>query len=81
MNIKISHDASKYLKRLDRNTSTRIVNSIEELPKGDVKRLQGSTKYRLRVGNYRAIFSKNGENILIESVLPRGQVYKQGRLL
>lgn len=76
MNIMVSHTALKYLKKLDKKKANRIMNAIENLPNGDVKKLQGSDKYRLRIGGYRAIFTKDDGNIFIESVLPRGDAYK-----
>lgn len=52
------------------------MNAIKNLPDGDVKKLRGSDKYRLRIGEYRAIFTKDDANIFIESVSPRGDAYK-----
>jgi mRNA interferase RelE/StbE len=49
-NIKYEKNCLKYLKKLDRNTQVRILNAINQLPFGDVRRLQGNTDdYRLRV--------------------------------
>ncbi len=53
---------------------------INELPFGDVKRLQGgSNNYRLRVGDFRIIFSKDGEKliILVIEIGPRGDIYNK----
>ena len=47
---------------------------------GDIKRLQGRTEdYRLRVGDYRIIFTKDDEKLLIYviEIAPRGDVYKK----
>ena len=77
--IKYEKDCLKYLKKLDRNTQVRIINAITQLPFGDVKKLQGNiSDYRLRVGNYRIVFSKDDENIMISiiKIAPRGEVYK-----
>lgn len=38
-NIKYEKDCLKYLKKLDRNTQVRIINAINQLPVGDVKKL------------------------------------------
>lgn len=70
----------KYLKKLDKNMQLRIIKAINQLPLGDVKRLQGNTEdYRLRVGNYRIIFSKDDEKliILIIEIGSRGEVYSK----
>ncbi|MPN01691.1 hypothetical protein SDC9_148902 [bioreactor metagenome] len=69
----------KYLKRLDKNTQLRIIKAINSLPSGDVKKLHGNTEdYRLRVGDYRIIFSKDDEKLFIHviEIAPRGDVYK-----
>lgn len=52
--------------------------AIEKLPLGDVKKLSGYDKeYRLRVGDIRVLFTIEDETIIINSILPRGQVYKR----
>lgn len=74
--ILYSKQALKFLQKQDAVTAKRIVGAINRLPSGDVKKLQGMSGYRLRVGDYRIIFSKNGEVLLIEKIDSRGQVYK-----
>ena len=75
-NIQYSKQALKFLNKQDRPTKIRIVNAINRLPSGDVKKLQGTTGYRLRVGDYRIIFDYNGIVLAIEKIDNRGQVYK-----
>ncbi len=65
-NIKYEKGCLKYLKRLDKNTQLRIIKAINQLPSGgDVKKLQGgdTEDYRLRVGKYRIIFSKDEKKL------------------
>ena len=62
MDIRYSKQAEKFLKRQDVVTRKRIRNAIQELPSGDVKKLQGRNGYRLRVGDYRVIFDNVGKN-------------------
>ncbi len=77
MEIKITKTAVKDIKKLDTSTRERILNSINKLPFGDVKRLQGYINfYRLRVGNFRIIYSVSEDSIIVSAVLPRGEVYK-----
>ena len=77
MEILITKTAVKNIKKLDTLTRERILNSIYKLPFGDVKRLQGyDNYYRLRIGDFRVIYSLANETITILSVLPRGEVYK-----
>lgn len=75
-NIQYSKQALKFLNKQDRPTRIRIVNAINHLPSGDVKKLQGTTGYRLRVGDYRIILDYNGTVLAIEKIDNRGQVYK-----
>jgi len=76
MRIRYSKQAIKFLSRQDQSTRIRIVEAINRLPQGDVKKLQGQKSYRLRVGDYRVIFDKNGDILYIEKIDNRGQVYK-----
>lgn len=54
----------------------RIETAIQLLPVGDVKKLKGQPYYRLRVGDFRVLFDRNGEVLLIVKIDNRGQVYK-----
>ena len=77
MTINYSRQAIKFLKHQDNNTKSRIINAINTLPDGDVKKLQGTaSKYRLRVGDYRVIFDKQGNILYIEKIGNRGEIYK-----
>ena len=78
MNIEYSKRAVKAINGMDRPTKQRIKAAIEGLPEGDIKPLKGSAgSYRLRVGDWRIIFSYPDKDIiLIEKVAPRGEVYK-----
>ena len=66
----------KFLKKLDKPTIKRIISAIEMLPSGDVKKLRGKDGYRLRVGDFRVIFDKDGNVLYIIKIGNRGQVYK-----
>lgn len=77
MEIKVTKTAIKDVKKLDTQTRDRILKGIYKLPLGDVKRLQGYTNYyRLRIGDFRIIYSVSDETIIISAVLPRGEAYK-----
>jgi mRNA interferase RelE/StbE len=74
--------ARKDLLRLDRQVQRRIVDALDRLAagerlSGDVRRLVGSTEYRLRVGDWRVRFELDGDRLLITVVriLPRGRAY------
>ena len=77
MNIIYTKQAVKALMHLDAPTKQRIRQGIDKLPDGDVKRLKGYTAlYRLRIGNWRILFTMIANNITIEDILPRGDAYK-----
>ena len=76
MEIQYSKQALKFLKKQDEASQRRIITAINALPSGNVISLQGRSGYRLRVGNYRIIFDKKGNILLIEKIDNRGQVYK-----
>ena len=78
MQIEFSKPTLKYLKACDKPTKRRLKAAIEKLPSGDVKRLQGyQSEYRLRVGDLRIIFSMTENTVIVNDILPRGQVYKR----
>ena len=67
----------KFLKKQDVPTRKRLVTAIGKLPQeGDIKKLQGTDGYRLRVGDFRVIFDVNGIIIDIIEIGNRGQIYK-----
>lgn len=78
--IRFEKAAQKFLEKQDKNQRLRIYRAISKLPDGtDIKRLSGVDKYRLRIGNYRVIYSIEHEIkiINIENIDNRGQVYKR----
>lgn len=77
MEIRYSKQAEKFLKKQTLAIRTRIREAIHNLPRGDVKKLQGRNGYRLRVGDYRVIFDRNGNILYIERIDSRGQIYKE----
>lgn len=78
MRIEFAKPAIKYINSSDKPTKQRLKTSIEKLPLGDVKKLQGlQNDYRLRVGDLRVLFSIQEDIITIKDILPRGQAYKR----
>ena len=82
-NIKWKSSAKKELKKIDRNEILKILIEIEKLSKEpypiNYKKLLGTEHiYRIRIGNYRVIYSvQNGELIIeIIRVRHRKEVYK-----
>ena len=67
---------------MPRNTATRILTTIEKVAENparadlDIRALQGRDGYRLRVGDWRVIYSQDGVVLAVERIAPRGKVYK-----
>lgn len=78
MQIEYSKKAIKYINSADKPTKKRLKESIEKIPLGDIKKLQGiEDGYRLRVGDLRGLFSMEDNIIYIDNIIPRGQAYKR----
>lgn len=57
-----------------------MINAIYKLPDGtDIKKLKGQEMYRLRVGNYRILYTTDEKIkiITVENIDNRGDVYKR----
>jgi len=66
---------------MNSSTKRRIREAIEKLlDSGDIERLKAHpNEYRLRVGGWRILFEKKGDDLIINVVLPRGVAYKDWR--
>ena len=84
--IKVSTNAEKYYKKLDKKLKKRIKNHLKEistyynpLDYAQVRPLTGELRgfYRLRIGNYRIVFSLIQEDkvIAVVNIVPRGDAY------
>ncbi|MBI4384209.1 MAG: type II toxin-antitoxin system RelE/ParE family toxin [Nitrospinae bacterium] len=71
--------AIKDLESIPKNHVVRILEKIEAMHtdlSGDVKRLTHFTsEYRLRVGDYRALFEVEGDKIIIYRIKHRKDAY------
>ena len=80
MKTVLSPQAAKYLKRLNDPDKSRIIKSLKKLendpPQGDIKSLAGKDGYRVRIGDYRALFDIADNIIIVHTIAPRGQSYK-----
>ena len=78
--IEFERAAIKFLEKQDKTQRLRIYKAIYKLPEGtDIKKLQGYNLYRLRVGNYRILYSIDDtvKIITIENIDNRGDIYKR----
>lgn len=82
LKITYAKQASKTLRTMQPKTAKRVLTAIEKLADNpastdlDVKALQGRDGYRLRVGDWRVIYSQDGLVLAIEKIAPRGKAYK-----
>ena len=82
--VLIKKQAKKVLQSLPLAIRLRVAEKIKWLGDNpdderlDIRLLQGQSYYRLRVGNWRVIFSREDDIkiIVIERVKRRGDVYK-----
>lgn len=74
--IRYTKNAEKFLRKQPAVVAKRLLDAIEKLPFGDVKKLKNTEFFRLRVGKYRVIFNRDGIIITIVEIDSRGQVYK-----
>ena len=78
--IEIDKRAVKFISKQPKPQQVRLFRAIYKLPSfGDIKAMKGHTGfYRLRVGDYRVIYSVDN-NILLVQVIEignRGDIYK-----
>ena len=78
MRIIYSKQANKFIKNQEEKNILRLKSAIENLPKGNTKKLKGFSPplYRLSVGNFRVIYSYVNSIISVLKIDSRGQVYK-----
>ena len=80
-NIEWKESAIKELSKLERNLSSRIYKKVTSLKENfnsvDIKRLQNSDLFRLRVGDFRVLFEIKKDTIVIIKVSNRKNIYKQ----
>jgi mRNA interferase RelE/StbE len=81
--VTFSKQADKTLRRMPRNTAKDITKKIKVLavnPKKmrNVKKLTDHLGYRLRIGDWRVVYSLNENEVLIHvvKIKSRGEVYK-----
>jgi len=80
-NITFSKSVAKTIIKFDRPTRERIYKALNNLPAGDVKKMQGQNNppyFRLRIGDIRALFIKDDykKEILVFELNSRGDIYR-----
>ena len=86
-NLGVSDSALKELRDLDKQLTERIMVALNELeddpfkarPKADIKKLKGFRNpdmFRLRVGDYRIVYTVLRNEVKITHILKRSTIYK-----
>ena len=78
MIVRYSEPALRDIKKIPRDAAARILDRVEAYAAGmpsDIKKLAGNDKYRMRVGDYRLIFSRDGDSVLILRIVHRKDAY------
>lgn len=78
--VELKPKAVKDLKSLPKAVQARVairLRAMENILEGDVKRLTNhSPEFRMRAGNYRALFEIEGNKIVIYRIVHRKEVYR-----
>lgn len=83
--MKYRRQARNYLARLPLKIKSAIVDNLHQLaanpdsPSLDIEVLKGRKGFRLRVGHYRIIYTRQDNRLIIEvvKIRPRGDIYKR----
>lgn len=80
--IFLSTGAAKFLKNLDNEDKTRIIEKIKLLENGPFglpyKKIKGrENTYRIRIGDFRVVYSIHEKEIRVLKIGPRKGIYKK----
>ena len=79
-NFDVSPKVTKFIDKLGEPDNSRIKKALVKLskipPEGDIKSLVGKDGYRLKVGDYRLLFDKIGDTIIVYDIGRRDKIYK-----
>jgi len=84
--VTLSETAARQLRKLPSEQRNRIVRGLRVLerdpfrprPKADIRTIEGTDprKYRIRIGEYRAVYAVVGRDVKILEVFTRGRGYR-----
>ena len=82
--VTITKEARRCLRVMPNNLERRIISKIDSLaadpfaPNNNVTSLKGVDGFRLRVGDWRVLYTLDGEagTMTIVAILPRGDAYR-----
>jgi mRNA interferase RelE/StbE len=84
--VALSETTARQLRKLPSDQRNRIVRGLRVLeedpfrprPKADIRPIEGTDpkKYRIRIGEYRAVYAVVGRDVKILEVFTRGRGYR-----
>ncbi|TLZ70190.1 MAG: type II toxin-antitoxin system RelE/ParE family toxin [Methanobacteriota archaeon] len=84
--VTLSETATRQLRKLPPEPRSRIVRGLRVLgedpfrprPKADIRPIEGTNprKYRIRIGDYRAVYAVVGRDVKVLEVFTRGRGYR-----
>lgn len=84
--VSLSETAVRQLRKLSRGAQGRMLKGLRALeedpyrprPKPDIRPIEGTEprKYRLRVGDYRAVYAVVGKEVKVLEIFTRGRGYR-----
>jgi len=81
--FRLSQQAASYLKRLDSETRRRIEEALRDAQKNPVEAsdhiVNRGPERKVRAGKLRILFRLESNEILVDAILPRGDVHKHTR--
>ncbi len=80
MEIILSKQSSKYYQKAPSQLQAKFDKAFEDILKGegDIVAMKGEPGFfRMRVGDFRIIFSVTADSVVIEKIGPLGDVYKK----
>ena len=82
MRFRLSSYSKNYITKQEKDIRNWIYKSLREAtkkpPKGDIIPVKSQPgRYRLRVGDYRILFTIEGDYMIVIAITPRGDAYKE----
>jgi len=84
--VTLSETAARQLRKLHPDQRNRVVRGLRVLeedpfrprPKADIRPIEGTDpkKYRIRIGDYRAVYAVIGREVKVLEVFARGREYR-----
>ncbi|PWE58106.1 cytotoxic translational repressor of toxin-antitoxin stability system [Metarhizobium album] len=78
--IVVTREAQRSLSRMQPKRRAAIYAKLDAYARGepvDIKRMQGKSYYRIRVGQDRVIIDDQGRVVMVIDAGPRGGIYKE----